>query len=59
MLLATLAVNIRPGKSAMEEYLSYDDDSHEKAKKLADLLGLQSVPTRNSLIMDMVSVFLK
>lgn len=40
----------------MEEYLSYDSVLSEKDRRLATLLGLISLPTRKSILNDVVSV---
>ncbi|XP_047128907.1 eukaryotic translation initiation factor 3 subunit A isoform X1 [Hydra vulgaris] len=56
VLLATLSIPIPPGKSSMEEYLSYDTQAYEKDRRLATLLSLLSVPTRKSLIEDVEAI---
>ena len=41
----------------MEEYLSYDSVAYEKKRKLSSLLGLINIPTRKSLIQEVVCKF--
>ena len=55
VLLSTLSVSVAAGKSELETYLNHDDTAHEKAKRLSALLGLQSIPSRQFLIKEMVS----
>lgn len=54
VLLSTLSVPVAAGKSELETYLNHDDTAHEKAKRLSGLLGLQSIPSRQFLIKEMV-----
>ena len=54
MLLASLSISVPPGKSSMEEYLSYNALEAEKDRKLANLLSLISIPTRKSLLQEVV-----
>ena len=54
VLLATLAVPIPVSLSETEKHLEYDEIVREKSRRLANLLGLQSIPTRASLVNDMV-----
>ena len=56
VLLATLSIAIPPGKSSMEEYLSYNPVGHEKERKLTAILGLINIPTRKSLISEVVGI---
>eukprot|EP00795_Rhopilema_esculentum_P012434 gene12434-3101_t len=56
VLLATLAVPISAGRSELEGYLNHDDTAHEKAKRLSGLLGLQTIPSRQYLIKEMLKV---
>jgi len=52
VLLASLSIAIPPGKSPMEEYLSFNVLEAEKDRKLANLLALISIPTRKSLLQE-------
>ena len=54
VLLATLAVAIPVSLSETEKHLEYDEIVREKSRRLANLLGLQNIPTRASLVNDMV-----
>ena len=54
VLLATLAVPIPVSLSETEKHLEYDEIVREKSRRLANLLGSQSIPTRASLLNDMV-----
>ena len=54
VLLATLAVPIPVSLSETEKHLEYDEIVREKSRRLANLLGLQIIPTRASLVNDMV-----
>lgn len=56
VLLSTLSVPVAAGKSELETYLNHDDTAHEKAKRLSALLGLQSIPSRQFLIKEMLKV---
>ncbi|XP_057307108.1 eukaryotic translation initiation factor 3 subunit A-like [Hydractinia symbiolongicarpus] len=58
VLLASLSINIPPGKSSMEEYLSYDSVLSEKDRRLATLLGLISLPTRKSVLNDVENIII-
>lgn len=58
VLLATLSIPIPPGKSSMEEYLSYNPVGYEKERKLTTILGLISIPSRRSLIAEVESLIL-
>ena len=53
--MASLAITIPPERSSMEEYLSYDSIAYDKKRKLSSLLSLINIPTRKSLIQDVVS----
>lgn len=58
VLLATLSIPITPERTDIARLLDMDGIIVEKHRRLATLLGLQSPPTRQSLINDMViSVF--
>ena len=54
VVLATLAIPIPVSLSETERHLESDEIAREKSRRLANLLGLQTIPTRASLINDMV-----
>uniref|UniRef100_A0A671RTN9 Eukaryotic translation initiation factor 3 subunit A n=1 Tax=Sinocyclocheilus anshuiensis TaxID=1608454 RepID=A0A671RTN9_9TELE len=54
VLLATLSIPITPERTDIAHLLDMDGIIVEKHRRLATLLGLQSPPTRQSLINDMV-----
>ncbi|XP_030628916.1 eukaryotic translation initiation factor 3 subunit A [Chanos chanos] len=54
VLLATLSIPITPERTDIARLLDMDGIIIEKHRRLATLLGLQSPPTRQSLINDMV-----
>uniref|UniRef100_A0A673K231 Eukaryotic translation initiation factor 3 subunit A n=1 Tax=Sinocyclocheilus rhinocerous TaxID=307959 RepID=A0A673K231_9TELE len=54
VLLATLSIPITPERTDIARLLDMDGIIVEKQRRLATLLGLQSPPTRQSLINDMV-----
>ena len=56
VLLATLAVPIPVSLSNTEKYMELDENARDKAKRLSNLLSLQSIPTRKSLITDLVCI---
>ncbi|XP_078358114.1 eukaryotic translation initiation factor 3 subunit A-like isoform X2 [Oculina patagonica] len=56
VLLATLAIPIPVSLSETEKHLELDEVAREKSRRLAGLLGLQTVPTRTSLINDMLKM---
>merc|ERR1712080_265694 len=58
VLLASLSILVPPGKSSMEEYLSYNALDAEKDRKLANLLSLISIPTRKSLLQEVQTLIL-
>lgn len=60
VLLSTLAIPIPVSLSETEKHLELDENAREKSRRLANLLGLQNIPTRSSLVSDMVwsSLFL-
>lgn len=60
VLLSTLAIPIPVSLSETEKHLELDENAREKSRRLANLLGLQNIPTRSSLVNDMVwsSLFL-
>lgn len=53
-MLATLAIPIPVSLSETEKHLELDENAREKSRRLAGLLALQGVPTRTSLVNDMV-----
>lgn len=54
VLLATLSIPITPERTDIARLLDMDGIIVEKHRRLATLLGIQSPPTRQSLINDMV-----
>lgn len=56
VLLATLSIPITPERTDIARLLDMDGIIVEKHRRLATLLGLQSPPTRQSLINDMVGI---
>ena len=56
MFLATLSIPITPDRTDIARFLDMDSVIAEKHQKLATLLDCQSLPTRQSLINDMVSL---
>lgn len=54
VLLATLSIPITPERTDIARLLDMDGIIVEKHRRLATLLALQSPPTRQSLINDMV-----
>ena len=56
VMLATLAIPIPVSLSETEKHLELDEIAREKFRRLAGLLGLQTIPTRTSLINDMVRI---
>lgn len=59
VLLATLSIPITPERTDIARLLDMDGIIVEKHRRLATLLALQSPPTRQSLINDMVHYALK
>lgn len=57
VLLATLSIPITPERTDIARLLDMDGIIVEKHRRLATLLGLQSPPTRQSLINDMVILY--
>lgn len=57
MLLATLSVPIEPIPSEADRFLEVDDNSRDKARRLAALLRMDTPPTRAILMKDMVSEY--
>lgn len=55
VLCATLAIPIPPSRNVIGNLLVMDESAVEKQKKLATLLMLQTPPTRQSLVKDLVS----
>lgn len=56
VLLATLAVPIEPIPSEADRFLEVDDNSRDKARRLAALLRMDTPPNRASLMKDMVGM---
>jgi len=56
VLLSTITVPIPVSLSNTEKYLELDESAREKSRRLAALLGLQTIPTRDSLIQEMVCI---
>lgn len=56
VMLATLAIPIPVSLSETEKHLELDEMARDKSRRLASLLGLQAIPTRASLINDMVRI---
>ena len=56
VMLATLAIPIPVSLSETEKHLELDEMARDKSRRLASLLGLQTIPTRASLINDMVRI---
>lgn len=54
VLLATLSIPITPERTDIARLLDMDGIIVEKHRRLATLLGVQSPPTRQSLMNDMV-----
>ena len=54
VLLSTLAIPVPVSLSETERHLELDENARDKSRRLALLLGLQSTPTRATLIADMV-----
>lgn len=54
VLLSTLAIPIPVALSDTEKYIELDEAAREKKRRLAALLGSQTIPTRETLIQDMV-----
>lgn len=54
VLLATLSIPITPERTDIARLLDMDGIIVEKHRRLATLLGVQSPPTRHSLMNDMV-----
>ena len=58
VLLATLCVPIEPTPSDVDRFLEVDQNDREKARRLAALLRVTSLPSRASLLRDVVSLTL-
>ncbi len=58
MLLATLCIPIEPVPSETDRFLEVDDNSKDKAERLAKLLRMNTPPTRASLMKDVVKTFI-
>ena len=50
LLLATLGIPLPPARGEMDRLLDMQDNTLEKQRKLANLLGLNTPPTRNTLL---------
>ena len=57
VVLATLSIPISQPATEFDKLLDMEGVSMEKARRLATLLGLQGLPTRASLIKDIVCLF--
>ena len=55
VLCATLAVPIPPSRNPIDQLLETDESTMEKTKRLATLIMLNTPPTRQGLIKDLVS----
>lgn len=56
VLLATLSVPIEPISSETDRFLEVDDNSRDKARRLAALLRMDIPPTRATLMKELVGV---
>ena len=56
VLLATLCVPIEPTPSDVDRFLEVDQAGRDKARRLAALLRMNTLPTRASLLRDIVCV---
>ena len=57
LLLATLGIPLPPARGEMDRLLDMLDNTLEKQKKLATLLGLNTPPTRSSLLKGKFLIF--
>jgi len=55
VLCATLAVPLPVARNQSDQLLDVDDGGVEKQKRLATLLSLNSLPTRQTLVKELVS----
>ena len=55
VLCATLAIPLPAARNQTDQLLDIDDGGVEKRKRLAGLLSLNSLPTRQTLVKDLVS----
>jgi translation initiation factor 3 subunit A len=55
LLVAVLSIPLPPPQTESDKYLMFDEAAREKSRRLATLLGLQTVPTRKKLVSDLVS----
>ena len=55
VLCATLAVPLPAARNQSDQLLDLDDGGVEKQKRLAALLSLTSLPTRQTLVKELVS----
>ena len=54
VLLSTLAIPIAPVPSEIDRFLVVDYTQQDRSRRLASLLRLQTLPTRASLLNDLV-----
>jgi hypothetical protein len=54
-MCATLAIPIPHSRTAVDALVELDDNTVEKQRRLATLLGLSGHPTRANLVKDLVS----
>ncbi len=59
LLVAVLSIPLPPPQTESDKYLMFDEVAREKSRRLATLLGLQTVPTRKKLVGDLVSMFIR
>ena len=55
LLMAVLSIPLPLPQTESDKYLMFDEVAREKSRRLATLLGLQTVPTRKKLVSDLVS----
>lgn len=56
VVCATLAVPISQSYNPIDQMLQLDENTQEKQRRLATLLGLPAPPTRSALVKDLVSI---
>ena len=56
VLLSTLCVPIEPVPSETDRFLEVDDNSRDKARRLAALLRMDTPPSRATLMKDIVRI---
>ena len=54
-MCATLSIPIPAARTQVDRLVEMDDNTVEKQRRLATLLGLTAPPTRTSLVKDLVS----